>query len=348
MNKTQSLLQWYDKCRRALPWREDPPVPYHVWVSEIMLQQTRVEAVRGYYTRFLEALPDVESLARVPERKLLKLWEGLGYYNRARNLKKAAGVVVRDFGGEMPHDVETLRSLPGIGEYTAAAIASIAYGVPAIALDGNLLRVFARLTLYEDNAKAPAAFAAARSFYDTLLAALPDGRSAGDVNQALMDLGATVCLPNAQPLCRACPFVRSCKAHRAKKEMDVPVLPAKKPRMAEDMTVLLLRRGDAIAVRKRKSGGLLGGMYEFPHVPGHLSMEEVAGAVEEMGLVPLRVKALPDAKHLFTHREWHMTGYEVRCADDGSAPQGMRFVRRKMLDDTVALPSAFVFYKSYV
>ena len=321
------LLLWYEKNRRILPWREDP-TPYHVWISEIMLQQTRVEAVKGYYARFLESLPDIAALAAADEDTYLKLWEGLGYYSRVRNLHKAAVVLMEDYGGQMPASAADLRKLPGIGPYTAAAISSIAFGEPVPAIDGNLLRVFARLTCYEDSILTPQARKDAEAFFGPLIE-LANAEHLGDdlvtfdaspgaFNQALMDLGATICLPNAAPLCDKCPLAAFCRAHAEGREMELPNRPAKAQRTIEDMTVFLIRFKGGILLRKRPDTGLLASLYEFPNVPGHLKKADALRTVEEMGFGPLRIKKLPPAKHIFTHKEWHMTAWEV-FADEWTA-----------------------------
>ena len=317
----RDLLAWYDASRRSLPWREDPPVPYHVLLSEIMLQQTRVEAVKPYYARFLAALPAVGDLAAAPEDVCLKLWEGLGYYSRIRNLHRAAVQIVNEYDGHFPEEELELRKLPGVGDYTAAAIASIAFGKRAVALDGNLLRIFARMTACGKNSRDEAVKKKARVYFEGILDAgvgsLP-GNVCGDFNQALMDLGATICLPNSQPLCERCPWKAYCEAHTAGREMDFPVLPAKKPRKMEEKTVLLIRSGETVALRQRPKTGLLAGMMEFPNEEGHLREEEALAAVRSYGFSPLRIRPLPPAKHIFTHKEWHMTGYEI-LADELAA-----------------------------
>ena len=263
MSQAQTLLQWYDEHKRDLPWRDDPS-PYHVWLSEIMLQQTRVEAVRGYYARFLEALPTIRSLAEADEDVYLKLWEGLGYYSRVRNLHKAAGQIMREHGGKMPETSGELQKLAGIGPYTSAAIASICFGERIPALDGNLLRVFARLTGYEEDIKSGPAKKAAMQYY---LETFPQERP-GDYNQALMDLGAVICLPNGAPLCEACPWNGSCVAHARGRETELPVVPAKKKRPVEERTVFLIYYDQRLALRKRPEKGLLAGLYEYPNHGG--------------------------------------------------------------------------------
>ena len=335
----EKLLVWNDENRRILPWREDPS-PYHVWLSEIMLQQTRVEAVRGYYARFLAAVPDIPSLAAAPDDVLLKLWQGLGYYSRVRNMKKAAAAVCEMYGGELPHTYEALVKLPGIGAYTAAAIASIAFGESVPAVDGNLIRIFSRLTAYGENARADTAKKAAFTFYSGALQTIASrsealrsgvfhseaGRNAqnvpGDSNQALMDLGATVCLPNGQPLCEKCPLAAECKAHAEGRETDYPALPPKKERRAEERTVLIIRYKEQVVLRKRPEKGLLAGLFEFPNAEGFLSEDEAVAFARSLGFHALRILPAPEAKHLFSHIEWKMKGYLIfadELCDDGKA-----------------------------
>ena len=304
------LLAWYDHNRRSLPWRDDPSA-YHVWISEIMLQQTRVEAVRGYYARFLEHFPDVRSLAEADEDTCLKLWEGLGYYSRARNLQKAARQIMSEYKGEMPRTSAELIRLAGIGPYTAAAIASIAFGEKIPAVDGNLLRVFARLALYEEEIKTPAAAAAAKAYF---MDRMPQDRP-GDFNQALMDLGAGVCIPGGTPACQTdgeCPLRDYCGACRTGRCGDLPVMPVKKARRIEHRTVLVIRDDDNILLRRRPAKGLLAGLYEFPNEEGWMTEAEALDRAESYGCMPAGIRRLPDARHVFTHLEWHMRGYEIR------------------------------------
>lgn len=344
----EPLLAWYDRGRRILPWREEP-TSYHVWISEIMLQQTRVEAVKPYYDRFLRALPDIESLARVEEEHLLKLWEGLGYYNRARNLKKAAQIVMEDYGGRMPEEYEALLSLPGIGSYTAGAVASIAFGKAYPAVDGNVLRILSRLRL--DN----------RDILDTkvkkaveeeLARVMPEDRP-GDFNQALMELGATVCIPNGAPKCQSCPWETLCRAGQEGRTAEFPKKTKKKPRHIEERTVLVIQDADRVALRKRPDRGLLAGMYEFPSMEGFCKKRQVASYLKELGLSPIRIKELPPAKHIFTHKEWHMIGYLVRVdelagMEAGEKAQAFVFVEPEETRSAYPIPSAFAAYAERV
>ena len=339
---SEPLLSWYDKSRRVLPWREEP-TPYHVWVSEIMLQQTRVEAVKPYYDRFMKAVPDIASLAEAGEEELLKLWEGLGYYNRVRNLQKAARLLVAEYGGVMPSDYEELRRLPGIGSYTAGAISSIACGRREPAVDGNVLRVLARL-------KADGRDISLKSVRDGIEAevrfAMPQERP-GDFNQALMELGATVCLPGGKPCCEECPCKELCIAHFEHRETDYPCKAPKKPRTVEKKTVLIIRDENRAALRRRPEKGLLAGLYEFPCLEGHLSEKEVVDYLkEEEGLSVLKIEALERSKHIFTHREWHMVGYAVRVDELAEKKKGsdLLFVRRREAKDKYPIPSAYRAY----
>ena len=336
------LLTWYDTRRRILPWREDP-TPYHVWLSEIMLQQTRVEAVRPYYDRFLQELPDIASLAAVSEERLLKLWEGLGYYNRARNLKRSAVRIMEEYGGSMPSDYRELVGLCGIGSYTAGAIASIAFGQAVPAVDGNVLRILARLRadgrdILDAKVK--------KSVEEDLAGVMPQDRP-GDFNQALMELGAVVCIPNGSPKCGECPWRELCRARLQEQVSSYPVKSAKKPRRVEEKTILLIRHGDRYALRKRPERGLLAGMYEFPSLEGHQSEEQVLAHLKRSGVVPMRIRALQPSKHIFTHKEWHMTAYLVRV-DDLSGMGEYVFVEPDKMRDEYPVPSAFAAYMELI
>ncbi len=299
------LIPWYRSVRRALPWRE-APTAYQVWISEIMLQQTRIEAVIPYYYRFLAELPDLPALAAVPEERLLKLWEGLGYYSRARNLKKAAQLVMDEYGGVLPRRAEELRRLPGVGDYTAGAIASIACGEPEPAVDGNVLRVVMRLTACDEDVLSQKT---KRRVTEELRAVYPRGEEAGLLTEGLMELGETVCLPNGAPLCESCPLCALCLAHRDGRESELPIRRAQKARRIEAKTVLLLRCGGRFALRRREETGLLAGMWEFPSLPGRQDAAAVRAALEERGLGPVEIRPCGESRHVFTHIEWHMTGY---------------------------------------
>lgn len=300
------LIRWYENTRKPLPWRESP-TPYHVWISEIMLQQTRIEAVIPYYRRFLDELPDVQALADVPEDRLMKLWEGLGYYSRARNLKKAAQVIMDEYGGELPKTAEELHRLPGIGDYTAGAIASIAFGQPEPAVDGNVLRVISRITASPEDISLDKTKKAVR---ERLRAVYPTGRNAGLFTEALMELGETICLPNTEPRCLGCPVCDHCQAFASRTTDQYPVKSGKKSRRIEERTVLLLKCGNQYALRKRPDSGILAGMWEFPNTDGHCSGKEAVEMCRVSGTVT-EIRPVGTAKHIFSHIEWHMIGYEV-------------------------------------
>lgn len=340
----QPLLVWYDACHRTLPWREKKD-PYHIWISEIMLQQTRVGAVRPYFTRFIEALPTVHDLAVCPEDRLLKLWEGLGYYNRVRNMQKAAIQIEEQFAGELPRSYEKLLSLTGIGAYTAGAVASIAYDLPVPAVDGNVLRIWARLTacdedILKDSVKKEA--------HRQLQKIMPLHRS-GDLNQAFMDLGATVCLPKGKSHCVDCPLRFACQAWEKGLTQELPVRKKPKERRREERTILVVRDGDRVAVHKRPKRGLLAGMYELPGLEGFCSENEVLTYLKERQLMPLYMEKLDEAKHVFSHVEWQMKGYLVRVASLEDAVCGdWIFVDTDTARREYPLPSAFRAYTSYV
>ena len=327
------LLEWYDGGHRDLPWRAQP-TPYRVWVSEIMLQQTRVEAVRGYFVRWMDALPDVRALAAADEAVYLKLWEGLGYYSRVRNLHRAAIEVCDKYGGELPADYDALRALPGIGDYTAGAIASIAFGLPVPAVDGNVLRVAARL----DNDLTPITDTAFKKRTRERFAALMPADRPGDLNQSLMELGATVCLPNGAPLCGDCPVQHLCLGYHHGNAAMLPLRAAKKARRVENRTVLLLRHGALVGIQRRPQSGLLARLWELPSLNGHLSPDEVRDALAAHGWQVGKLLSLRPAKHIFTHVEWHMNGYYIELKN---LPDELTFVSPSALRAEYALPSAF-------
>ncbi|MCL2827494.1 MAG: A/G-specific adenine glycosylase [Oscillospiraceae bacterium] len=327
------ILPWYRANARELPWRRDQD-PYRVWLSEIMLQQTRVEAVRGYYTRFLDALPTIPALAQADDDRLLKLWEGLGYYNRAKNLKRAAQVIVTEYGGVFPHTHREILALPGIGPYTAGAIGSICFGLPYPAVDGNVLRVYARLMATTDCVDIPAV----RMQITENLSHLYHGTDPGALNQAIMELGATICLPNGAPRCGDCPLVSLCRAQAAGTQLAYPVRAKKKARRMEEKTVFILTSGETLAVEKRGDTGLLGGLWALPNVPGQLDEDAALALAASWGVEPLELTRSSQKKHVFTHVEWHMIGYYIQCRT-----QSARFVwaDKDMRSDRVALPTAF-------
>ena len=307
------LLAWYDERRRVLPWREEVS-PYRTWVSEIMLQQTRVQAVLPYFQRFMEAAPDVTALAALPEQRLMALWQGLGYYSRARNLQRAAAVLTERYGGALPCTYGELRALPGIGDYTAGAILSISYGQAVPAVDGNVLRIAARLTGYEGNVLDGETRKTVREW---MAEVMPTDRP-GDFNQALMDLGASVCLPGG-PLCESCPLAGLCTACREGRQASLPVRVKKAGKRQEERTVFLLEREGRTALRRRPDSGLLAGLWEYPNGSGTLTETEAARQLAEWGLVPLEWRERFQAKHVFTHIVWSMTVYRLAVTGEGPA-----------------------------
>ena len=337
-----ALLRWYDYNARILPWRSEP-TPYRVWISEIMLQQTRVEAVKPYYDRFMAELPDVKALAEVEDDKLMKLWEGLGYYNRARNLKVAAQTVMEEYGGELPDTYEELLKLKGIGEYTAGAVASIACKRAVPAVDGNVLRVVARLLANGDDVLK---LSTKRWMTQEIVNIIPQDRP-GDFNQALMELGATVCLPNGAPKCENCPWDTVCMAHKSGKELDFPYKQPKKPRKIEEKDVYLLEWDGRYALRKRPKKGLLSGLWEFPTTTCGQNMDSVDNILQTVMELSDNVDKIGKGKHIFSHIEWHMTGYHILLQNQIEDDQFV-WVTKSEMDAEYAIPSAFEFMKDYL
>ena len=345
----QPLLEWFEVSARTMPWRSNPE-PYWVWISEIMLQQTRVEAVRAYFDRFIAALPNIAALANVEDEKLMKLWEGLGYYSRARNLKKAAIVCVEQYHGELPRTYEALLKLPGIGSYTAGAIASIAYEQEVPAVDGNVLRVISRLLAWEEDiTKQSVKRKMEAALLELMKRVHPNPRT---FTAALMELGALVCIPNGAPCCMECPWKSICLARIQKKVERIPVKKKKIVRKIEERTVFLIQDGDLTAIKKRPSTGLLAGLYELPNIEGFYSEQEVKRIWEEKLKLPLTVERLKDGKHIFSHIEWHMQAYRVIIPKILEQNKLLReqegelfFVTQEELNTNYALPNAFKTWK---
>ncbi len=327
------LLPWYEQNRRALPWRENTE-PYRVWLSEIMLQQTRVEAVKGYYARFLQALPAIEALALSSEEQCHKLWEGLGYYSRVRNLQKAAKTIMEEYGGKFPTTYDEIRALPGIGDYTAGAICSICFNLPTPAVDGNVVRVLTRLTADNRPKTDPAL---RKELTENLQKVYPAGKC-GLFTQALMELGATVCLPNGAPHCENCPLGELCLARQAGQQEKYPIPSEKKPRRQEDMTLLICHVGEEVALQKRPDKGLLAGLWEYPHVAGFRTVEEAISLAESWGLKPLSPVKIVEKTHIFTHVRWNMRGVYLECS---TKPTNFTWADPQALEETYALPTAF-------
>ena len=339
----EPVVGWFRQNKRDLPWRKDQD-PYHVWVSEIMLQQTRVEAVKPYYERFLRELPRVKDLAEAKEDTLLKLWEGLGYYNRVRNMQKAAQQIMVDFHGEFPNTYEEILSLKGIGNYTAGAISAFAFGLPKPAVDGNVLRVVSRITgSREDIMKQSVRKAMERALEQVI----PED-AASDFGQGLIELGAIVCVPNGEPKCAECPAAFACVARKQGLTAEIPVKKKAKARRIEKRTVFIFKDGEKLAIRKRPGKGLLAGLYEFPNEEGKLTQKEVTAYSKEIGLMPVRVKKLESAKHIFSHVEWHMTGYEVIVDElEKTNKKEFLFIHPEEIGQRYPLPSAFETYIRY-
>lgn len=328
----EALLPWYEQNKRQLPWREDKD-PYHIWVSEIMLQQTRVEAVKPYYLRFMSELPTVAHLAAAEDDRLHKLWEGLGYYSRVRNLKKAAQVLVEIYGGEFPKDHEMILSLPGIGPYTAGAVCSIAFGFPTPAVDGNVLRVISRILNDDTPVNEPRV---RKNVEEALLKIYPE--DAGAFTQALMELGATVCGPNRKPDCDNCPCATFCKGRELGTADELPKKKQKKARREEKLTVLILSCDGAFALEKRPDKGLLAGLWQFPNLPGWMQISDVVEKVEQLGGNVKDIKREVERNHIFTHIEWDMRGAYIEVADRFGP---YSWLTAEEISRQIALPTAF-------
>lgn len=334
INRSQfqgDVLTWYDTHQRVLPWRENKD-PYLIWISEIMLQQTRVNAVIPYFNRFVKVLPTIKDLALIPEDQLLKLWEGLGYYSRARNLKKAAERVIHNYDGVFPSDQTIMETLPGIGPYTSGAVASIAFNKRVSAVDGNVLRIFTRLlelrtTIKDKDTK--------KLIKDTVSYLLPKER-VGDFNQGLMEIGATICLPNGAPLCEVCPLKSQCLAYRNNTMNEIPLKQQKKVVPSENHTVFLLEYNGKYAIEKRPNQGLLASMYQFPNSIGHISEKEM----KELFSESLKITKLPNSKHKFSHKEWNMIGYHVVLKNESD----YMFYTIEDIQSKFSIPSAFKTY----
>ena len=331
-----ALLAWFAENARDLPWRRDRE-PYHVWLSEIMLQQTRVEAVKPYYTRFLERLPDIPALAGCDEELLLKLWEGLGYYSRVRNLQKGAKQIMTQYGGEFPRTYGEIRAVSGIGDYTAGAVGSICFDLPEPAVDGNVLRVMTRLTA---DSRCTDESAVKRDIREQLRVLYRETAAGtrGTLTQALMELGATVCVPNGAPHCADCPLCGDCAAYRTGTELLFPVRKEKKTRRTEEYTVYILQCGDRIAVRKRPDSGLLAGLWELPHLDGLTETQTALDAVQCWQTGAAELVSVRRRSHIFTHITWQMNCVHLLVT---KMPDCFTWVTAAQLRAETALPTAF-------
>ncbi len=326
------LLNWYQQNKRDLPWRKDQN-PYHVWISEIMLQQTRIEAVIGYYDRFIKRLPSIQDLAQINDDELLKLWEGLGYYTRARNLKKAAIMIMEEYDGIFPNTFEQIMSLPGIGEYTASAIGSICFSLKEVTIDGNVLRVYMRLQNCYDNVDD---LKIRRKVRNELQKIMPE--EAGDFNQALMELGETICLPNGIPKCSECPLKNFCKSYQNDTYLELPIKNKKKDKKEEKYTILLFYYKSQFVLEKRKESGLLQNLWQFPNIQGHLTKKQLENYLKENKIKFLKVKKSVSYTHIFTHKRWNMISYMVELDKND---YNMNWNDLKTLKEK-AIPTAFM------
>lgn len=331
------IIQWYKENERPLPWRSRPADPYRVWISEIMLQQTRIEAVIPFYHRFLERLPNVKALSLVEDDELMKLWEGLGYYSRARNLKKAAVQLMEDHNGNLPQTASQLEKLPGIGAYTAGAISSISFGEPSPAVDGNVLRVLSRLTASDmdvslDKTK--------KDVTRALLPLYPAGENASFLTQGLMELGEVICIPNGLPNCERCPVRSLCLSRLQNTTDKYPIKTAKKERRIERRIILLLEHDGRFALRKRPSKGLLASMLEFPSIE---EGESVSSFLSTHQLTALNTSDYGSAVHVFSHVEWHMRGIRILCKEKNDS---FRWHTIQEIQSEIALPTAFRFFRN--
>ncbi len=329
------LLPWFRENARDFPWRRTKD-PYAVWISEIMLQQTRAETVKSYYTRFMEEFPTLAALGVAPPDTVLKLWEGLGYYSRARNLHRTAQIITTEHAGIFPREWNAIRALPGIGDYTAAAVSSICFDAPTPAVDGNVIRVASRLISYPDPADTPYF---RKTLTDTLKAiAVQFPGERGHLTAAWMELGATVCLPNGAPHCDRCPLAPFCSAYAQGKTRSYPIRTPKPPRRHEIYTVFLLRCGDNIAIRRRPDDGLLAGLWEYPNIPGAYTEAEAIAIAQSWNCRPISIVKTRSRHHIFTHIEWDLNAFFLTCAE---MPDAFVWKTAAEIAAEYSLPAAF-------
>lgn len=339
----QNLINWFKLNERKLPWR-NPITPYTVWISEIMLQQTRIHAVIPKFLTFVQELPDIESLANCNDDKLMKLWEGLGYYSRARNLKKCANDLIQDYNGEFPHTKKELIKLPGIGDYTAGAIATTCFEEKVSAIDGNVLRVLARYFGYTKDIRSKETL----TYFDQMILSSLTDVDSKDVRyftQGLMEIGETICVPKGEPSCSTCPFHMHCVALKENTITTIPYRSKLKERKIIDKTVFIIRNKDHYLIHKRDSTGLLANLYEFPNIDQVLSKEETLQYLEKYPINIINIKESIIAKHVFTHIEWHMHGYEIEIDELHQSLFGNNyyFLSKEELAK-ISIPSAFQAY----
>ena len=342
IEQAMNIVSWYKKNKRFLPWHKNDA--YAIWISEIMLQQTRIEAVKPKYIQFMNTLPTMQSLAECDDDTLMRLWEGLGYYSRARNLKKCAQVVCQTYHGVLPADYQTLLTLPGIGSYTAGAISSIAYHRPVSAIDGNVLRVLTRYFEINEDVRLPQT----KDLIEQSLTKIYHSKQKGDFfsafNQGLMEIGETICTPSGKPNCQHCPLSDDCKAYKNQTYEAIPYRSKLKKRKIIKRTILVIRDGSSFLLHKRDNTGLLANLYEFIGVDTYLSQKEMISFVQSLDLQPIKISKLPDSKHIFTHLEWHMKGFEVQVEQIASTPSNNYVLATKKELSSLAIPSAFKTY----
>lgn len=335
------LLGWYHQNKRTLPWRVDKE-PYHIWVSEIMLQQTRIEVVIGYYYRFMRELPTIKDLADCPQDRLLKLWEGLGYYNRVRNLQKAARVIVEQYNNQFPNTYLQILTLPGIGEYTASAISSICFSLKEATVDGNVLRVYMRINNCYDNIGDTKVRKKVR---ENLIKIMPE--DSGAFNEALMELGETICIPNGIPKCRECPIRNYCKGHQNQTYLELPVRQRKKEKKLENYTVFLFILNDEVAIEKRKNIGLLHNMWQFPNTENSFDLSQAQLYLQNLNLSFFKLEKGISYTHIFTHKKWNICSYIVWLKEKNFFNDAI-FVSLEDLEKVYALPTAFQPLRKYL
>lgn len=336
-----NISEWYSLYHRPLPWRQDTN-PYHVWISEIMLQQTRIEAVIDYYHRFIQTLPTIQDLAIISEEELLKLWEGLGYYNRAKNLKKAALIIMDKYHGQFPTTYEAILQLPGIGEYTASAIASICFNVPQVTIDGNVLRVYTRF--YEDKRNVDEV-KTKKAIRADLMTIIP--QKSGDFNQGLMEIGETLCLPKGTPRCQLCPLQKDCQSYLHQTYDQIPIKKMKAPKLEEHYTILIFIYNSQVAIEKRQDPGLLQHLWQFPNLKGELSLEDVSQHLKDYQISYKTIQSDIHYQHTFTHKKWLLSSFEIELLKQPNFPS-YQWININSLNDTYAIPSAFRPIKEYL
>lgn len=336
---TEELISWYQENKRDLPWRHTKN-PYYIWISEIMLQQTRVETVKEYFIRFIKKLPTLTDLAEIDEDELLKLWEGLGYYSRVRNMQKTAKRLIENGYDNLPNTKDELLNLPGIGEYTAGAILSIAYDIPTIAIDGNVYRVIGRV--YEINASLnkPATY----KIYANILEKLLPKENASNFTQSFMDLGSLICTPK-NPKCEICPLNKKCGAYKKNIQENYPVKEKKKVQKIEERVVYLYKCKNKYAIEKRKETGLLASLYEFPNTLESSSLIDIENDLLEKKIPYQSILEIGESKHVFSHKIWYMKGYLIELK---KPLKDYLWVTKEELQNKYSIPSAFSYFYDYI